>query len=187
MVDIFQTRRRDRKRKLMETGNYFAYSGKEFLSKGNKTKATECFQQCVDVTPEMAKNWIEALKLKNVEYVVAPYEADAQLAYLCKTKTVYAVISEDSDLLAFGCTRVIFKLQNDLTGTEICIDDLGMIKEMRNWDHKRFRQMCILSGCDYLDSPPGIGVKTSIKLLQKTDAYTVCDINSVDKIMESLG
>ena len=150
----------------------------DYLKQGNKTKAVECFQQCVDVTPLMARHWIDALKQKNIEFIVAPYEADAQLAYLCKTNAVYAVISEDSDLLAFGCTRVLFKLQANLTATEICINDLGLIKEMRFWDHTRFRQMCILAGCDYLDSPPGIGVKTAIKLLQKTDAYTVIIINS---------
>jgi hypothetical protein len=38
--------------------------------------------------------------------VVAPYEADAQIAYLFRTGAVTAVIAEDSDMLAFGCQRV---------------------------------------------------------------------------------
>lgn len=37
---------------------------------------------------------------------MAPYEADAQLAYLNKAGIVQAVITEDSDLLAFGCKKV---------------------------------------------------------------------------------
>ena len=176
-----EAKRRERKAKLREQGFDHTDIGMEYLAMGNTTKATECFQQCVDVTPDMAKEWIEVLKLKNIEFVVAPYEADAQLAYLCKSNSAYAVISEDSDLLAFGCKRVIFKLQSNMTGIEVCIENFGMIKEFRYWDHTRFRQMCILSGCDYLDSPPGIGVKTAIKLLQKTDAYTVPIFNQLIK------
>lgn len=37
---------------------------------------------------------------------MAPYEADAQLAYLTKSGLAQAVITEDSDLLAFGCKKV---------------------------------------------------------------------------------
>jgi exonuclease 1 len=46
------------------------------------------------------------LQAENVECIVAPYEADAQLAFLSMTDYVYAVITEDSDLLAFGAKRV---------------------------------------------------------------------------------
>lgn len=42
---------------------------------------------------------------------------------------------------------------------------------MRFWNIDRFRQMCILSGCDYLASPPGIGIKKAMHLLQRTDVY----------------
>lgn len=41
-----------------------------------------------------------------VECIVAPYEADAQLAFLERVSLVDLVITEDSDLLAFGCKRV---------------------------------------------------------------------------------
>ena len=40
--------------------------------------------------------------------MVAPFEADAQLAYLNKEGYADVVITEDSDLLVFGCTQVIF-------------------------------------------------------------------------------
>lgn len=41
-----------------------------------------------------------------VECIVAPYEADAQLAYLSREGIVDLVITEDSDLLVFGSKRV---------------------------------------------------------------------------------
>ena len=52
----------------------------------------------------------KVLRQENIEYVVAPYEADAQLAYLEKVGHVSAIITEDSDLLVFGCKRVMFYL-----------------------------------------------------------------------------
>ena len=50
----------------------------------------------------------KALKDLQVEFIVAPHEADAQLAYLAKEGLVDVVITEDSDLLAYGCERVLF-------------------------------------------------------------------------------
>lgn len=48
----------------------------------------------------------KVLKQENVAYVVAPYEADAQMTFLAVSKLVDAVITEDSDLIPFGCPRV---------------------------------------------------------------------------------
>ena len=41
-----------------------------------------------------------------MEYVVAPYEADAQMAFLARNGHVDLVITEDSDLVAYGCSQV---------------------------------------------------------------------------------
>ena len=43
---------------------------------------------------------------KSVNYVVAPYEADAQIAYLMKQGYADIAVTEDSDLLAYGCQTV---------------------------------------------------------------------------------
>jgi 5'-3' exonuclease len=48
-----------------------------------------------------------------VKVVVAPYEADAQLAFLSNNNLVDAVVSEDSDTIPFGCKICIFKLDKD--------------------------------------------------------------------------
>ena len=50
----------------------------------------------------------QALRKSDVPYVVAPYEADAQLAFLERQGIVDGVISDDSDLIVFGCQTVIF-------------------------------------------------------------------------------
>lgn len=41
-----------------------------------------------------------------MEYIVAPYEADAQIAFLVANTHADFAISEDSDLLAYGCKKV---------------------------------------------------------------------------------
>jgi exonuclease-1 len=51
---------------------------------------------------------IQVLQKNNVDYIVSPYEADAQLAYLSSSGLVDLVISEDSDLLPYGAKQVIY-------------------------------------------------------------------------------
>lgn len=41
-----------------------------------------------------------------VRYVVAPYEADAQLAYMSIQGIIDLVITEDGDTIPYGCRKV---------------------------------------------------------------------------------
>lgn len=69
-------------------------------------EARKNFIQAVDVSPEMALKMIQACRARKIDCIVAPYEADAQLAYLNQKGYVDFIISEDSDLLVFGCKKV---------------------------------------------------------------------------------
>ena len=54
-----------------------------------------------------------------MEFIVAPFEADAQMAYLAVNGLVHSVITEDSDMLPYGCPRVsciLLPIQIALTG-----------------------------------------------------------------------
>ncbi|EFN59754.1 hypothetical protein CHLNCDRAFT_13604, partial [Chlorella variabilis] len=81
---------------------------------GREQEAQGVFMQCVDVTADMAHEVAARLRERGVEFVVAPYEADPQLAYLSSIPEreggIAAVITEDSDLVAYGCRRVLFKM-----------------------------------------------------------------------------
>jgi 5'-3' exonuclease len=55
-----------------------------------------------------------------IAFVVAPYEADAQLAYMYDSNLIDFVITEDSDLLVYGVNKVFFKM--DLAGKGFEID-----------------------------------------------------------------
>ena len=45
-----------------------------------------------------------------IEFLVGPYEADAQMAFMVKEGIADFAISDDSDLIAYGCPRVAMKL-----------------------------------------------------------------------------
>ncbi|XP_041644830.1 exonuclease 1 [Cheilinus undulatus] len=141
--------------------------GRQLLREGKVSEARDCFTRCVNITPAMAHNLIKVARARGVDCVVAPYEADAQLAYLTKSGLAQAVITEDSDLLAFGCKKVILKMDKQGNGLEIDQSNLGRCRSLGNvFTEEKFRHMCILSGCDYLASLHGIGLGKACKLLR---------------------
>lgn len=55
----------------------------------------------------MAHKLITRARAVNIDCIVAPFEADAQLAYLNLSGMAHFVVTEDSDLLLFGCSKVL--------------------------------------------------------------------------------
>ncbi|XP_020548076.1 exonuclease 1 isoform X3 [Sesamum indicum] len=147
----------------------------EKLKDGDANTASELFQRAVSVTPLMAHQLIQTLRSENIEFVVAPYEADAQLAYLAGLEAeeggVVAVISEDSDLLAYGCPAIVFKMDRYGNGEEIMLnkvfDAVGHVPSFKNFDRELFTGMCVMAGCDFLPSVPGIGIAKAYNLVAK--------------------
>lgn len=75
--------------------------------------------------------------------MVAPYEADAQMSYLALRGDVHAVLTEDSDMLAYGCPRVLYKLDRSGTGEEVVLADMPLVRElnMTGFDHDMLLQV----------------------------------------------
>ncbi|XP_068227346.1 exonuclease 1 isoform X2 [Palaemon carinicauda] len=161
---------------------------KELLREGKIKEAKECFQRCVDITSEMAADVITACRARNVDIIVAPYEADAQLAYLSLSGIAQLVVTEDSDLVLFGCKSILFKM--DYQGNGILIEQeklhIGMGVPRDKFVFDKFLNTCILSGCDYLPSLPGIGLAKANKFFSVTsnpDLYNVlCKLPSYLKM-----
>ncbi|WAR52720.1 hypothetical protein PtB15_2B145 [Puccinia triticina] len=144
-------------------------NAQKWLAQGDQKKAREEFVKAVDVTPRLAHDVILALRSMGVKYVVAPYEADAQLRYLEMQGEVDAVITEDSDLLVYGARNVLFKLDPSGNCIHISRDEFKQLedKRMALWSDQQFRQMAMLSGCDYLASIPGLGIKKAYDLIRR--------------------
>ncbi|KAM6916263.1 exonuclease 1 [Xenentodon cancila] len=141
--------------------------GRQLLREGKLSEARDCFTRCINITPAMAHSLIKTARARGVDCLVAPYEADAQLAYLTRSGLAQAVITEDSDLLAFGCKTVILKMDKHGNGLEIDQNNLGRCRSLGNvFTEEKFRYMCILAGCDYLASLHGIGLGKACKLLR---------------------
>jgi len=73
---------------------------------GQVTEGTNLLRRAVDITHAIALELIKQCQNENIDCIIAPYEADAQLAYLNISGIADIVITEDSDLTLFGCKKV---------------------------------------------------------------------------------
>jgi flap endonuclease-1 len=100
-------------------------------------------------------------------------EAEAQCASLCKENLVYATASEDMDSLTFGSPKVIRQLWVGATSTAekkgIHPLEFSLEKALQELEleYEQFVDLCILCGCDYLDSIRGIGPHKALNLIRK--------------------
>jgi 5'-3' exonuclease len=143
--------------------------GMELLQEGNNQAAFDYLQKSVDITPTMAAQVIHELKKLGLPYVVAPYEADAQMVYLESRGIVQAIVSEDSDLLIFGASKLLTKLNDRAELVEIDKARFRLCREISLIDFtpEQLRTMAIISGCDYSDGIPKIGIKLANRFVRK--------------------
>ena len=127
---------------------------------------------------------MDILKELEIEYVVAPYEADAQMAYMVKSGQAAFAISEDSDLIAYGCPKILMKL--DFYGlaqvwdveefTKMTVDvakdkNLTSLKQLQSLSSEQFRYACVMAGCEYLPNIERIGLKVALKHFAKHKTF----------------
>lgn len=143
----------------------------ELLSKGKTEEARSYLKASLNISPEMASALIKECHKLKVDCIVAPYESDAQLAFFNLKGIAEFVITEDSDLILFGCSKVLYKL--DQRGCGFLVENekicLALNIKPDKYSFDKFRYMCILSGCDYADSLQGIGLKKAEKFIHLTD------------------
>lgn len=160
----------DTEKKRRESREVNRRKAAELLRLDRPNEAKTFLRRCVDVTHEMALNLIQECRSRNVDCIVAPFEADAQLAYFSLNDIADIVITEDSDLLLFGCKKVLFKM--DVNGNGLLVDQkklhLAMGIRESAFSLEKFRHMCILSGCDYLPSLPGIGLAKACRFITRS-------------------
>lgn len=136
-------------------------------------------KKVLSVTKKHNEDVMELLKVMGVPYIVAPSEAEAQCATLCKDKLVFATATEDMDALTFGTPILLRNLtyspSRKLDVIEIhlekAIHQLGLTQD-------QFIDLCILCGCDYSPSIRGIGPVTSLKLMKEH--------KTLEKVLETI-
>ena len=131
--------------------------------RGLYNEAVHYYQKAVEITSQTVYTWIGELKKNGIEYIVAPYEADAQLAFLARSGYVDYVLTEDSDMLPYQTPVTLFKL-----------DDMNMVTMVKYSDvlshlqltSDQFTAVCCLAGCDYLEHINKMGIQTALKTIR---------------------
>uniref|UniRef100_A0A0R3RJ64 Exonuclease 1 n=1 Tax=Elaeophora elaphi TaxID=1147741 RepID=A0A0R3RJ64_9BILA len=164
-----------------EKRDFHKQRGDLLMSQGRASEAYDCFKRSASLTPKVIESTIEAFRCMDmVDVIVAPYESDAQLTFLTKAKMAQAVVTEDSDLIAFGCEKIIFKM--DPVGSCVIFDQNLLPKCLcralaENFDFDKFRRICILSGCDYLQTGlPGVGLNKAAAFFSKTNGRNLYQV-----------
>lgn len=137
---------------------------------GDFRKAEEWYQRACPVTSEMARQVIRQCRQMNVEYVVAPYEADAQLAWMMASGVVDSIITEDSDLLVYGASRVLFKMTKDGHGDFFQSQNLPSLDSLslNNFTEDMFMFMCVCAGCDFFQGVKGLGIRKAHPIVRRS-------------------
>lgn len=119
---------------------------------------------------------LQVLRENQIAFIVSPYEADGQLAYLAQSGMVDLVITEDSDLLCHDVQTVLFKYDGNGRGILVQRQDLGAAGlqgkslSLLDFSTTMIALMFVCIGCDYCDSLQGIGPVTARDIV--TDVYS---------------
>jgi flap endonuclease-1 len=119
----------------------------------------------IKITPEDFQKTRDLFDILQIPYCIAPLEAECMCADLCKRGLVDGVLSEDTDVLAYGSPIFLTKIdtKNDtcvLIKYEEVLESIKLTKE-------QFLDLCIMCGCDYNKNIPKIGGEKSFNYISK--------------------
>lgn len=141
--------------------------GQQLEKRGLNAEAMEHYKSAICIDFELLIPLFAELENAKIQFIVAPYEADAQISYLVRNGLADFAISEDSDLIVYKCPVMVYKLDKDGSCSTIHYNDIFSMDLFSNFNDKMLLEACVLSGCDYLDSPRGLGIKKAIKLISE--------------------
>ncbi|TBU11774.1 exonuclease [Hamiltosporidium tvaerminnensis] len=134
------------------------------LKRNDISRAKELMKQCVNVTREMVNDVIEELIKENIEFIISPYETDAQLTYLQNIGFVDCILTEDSDFIVYGCSSILYKFDGEF----VSLYEREILKKVKDlFFYENIQKIAIMSGCDYIEGIKGLGVITAYKTLKK--------------------
>lgn len=136
----------------------------------------------------------ECLQKANISYIVAPFEADPQLYYMEKTGVIDAIYTVDTDLISYGCKRIIYGIMDDKFLVYENTEDNGVImidteeeiidgtkyyrtKVLRNqpdvnpYDTCQYQVFSIMLGNDYTKKIFGLGPAKAKTIMEDIYMY----------------
>lgn len=115
-----------------------------------------------------AKDFIitkQLFDILKVPYYHAPLEAETMCADLCMQGKVDAVLSEDTDVLAYGANVFLTKI-NTTNGTCIRLKHIDMLQRL-GLNAEEFLDFCIMCGTDYNKNIFRVGPGKALKLIEQ--------------------
>lgn len=143
---------------------------------------TDCVDQRhrydVSITKKDYEKLKILLKIMGTPFIQAPMEAESFCSFLEKEQIVSGVLSNDSDVLAYGCQKLITEISED----GLTYIDNGILQKMLNFDSRQFLDFCIMCGTDYNKNIFKIGTCKSYQLIK-----THNNIEAVGKFLDPDG
>jgi 5'-3' exonuclease len=142
-------------------------------------------QQCTKISILDVKNVKTIMDSMGAIYTVAPHEADELCAKLSVHNQLYCM-SDDMDMLVYGCNRVLRNVNFDTkTAVLYKLDD---ILKYLNLSYDDFKRLCVLSGTDYYKSNKNILFKiySKYRLSNCTNLYEWLKSNNISENFELL-
>ena len=130
-----------------------------------KQRIEKMRSQILEISPEDYRITRELFDILKVPYYLAPLEAETCCSDLCNRGLVDAVLTEDTDVLAYGAAIFLSKIDSvQDTCVRIVYEDILSSLDMTR---SEFTDLCIMCGCDYNTNIPRIGSETAFKHLKK--------------------
>lgn len=128
-------------------------------------------------TKEMVDECKQIFELLGVPYRQSPGESDVTLAEMFINGEVHGIVSEDTDMLPYGCECFItgFMDNNEFVTEYRLTDILNELKITR----EQFVDLCILCGCDYAEKIYKIAVKTAYTMIKR--------YGTIERVLEYIG
>jgi len=129
--------------------------------------------QNVHLTYTDFQNTKKLFNILGVPYFTAKTEGETMCSQLALNGKVVTVLSEDTDVLAYGTPIFLTKIN---TSTDMCVEiTLQDILTAIDFTYEQFRDLCIMCGTDYNSNIFRIGPEKSYQLLKKHE--------SIDKLL----
>ena len=102
------------------------------------------------------------------------------MAYMVKQGIADYAISEDSDLIAYGCPKMMMKLDffgnakmysHDEFKAMTVPKEEKALAQLQGLSKEDFVYACIMAGCEYLDNIPRVGLKVVLKHFEREESF----------------
>jgi len=163
--DLLKKRKKDKQEastEFVSLENQLNETEDEVKKKEIQDKMAALKKRMVKITWAHIDSAIELLVAFGFEYYLAPHEADELCVHLAVTNKVYAVLSDDMDLLISGVPRVL-RLMNMMSHDITLYDTSSILRDIK-MTLNEFREAVVLAGTDYDIQRQGFPIRRCFEL-----------------------